>query len=69
MCDIKVGDFWGIKDTDPYWNPKGVSVILAKTQKGVDALKALPNFLLCEITMPRQPLTMPDSWGILMTHC
>lgn len=49
MCDIKVGDFWGIKDTDPYWNPKGVSVILAKTQKGVDALKALPNFLLCEI--------------------
>lgn len=49
MCDIKVGDFWGIKDSDPYWNPKGVSVILAKTQKGVDTLQALPNFLLCEI--------------------
>ena len=49
MCDIKVGDFWGIKDTDPYWNPKGVSVIRAKTQKGVDILEALPNFLLCEI--------------------
>jgi len=48
-CDIKVGDFWGIKDTDPYWNPKGVSVILAKTQKGVDALESLSNFKLCEI--------------------
>lgn len=49
MCDIKVGDFWGIKDTDPYWNPKGVSVILAKTQKGNEVLKTLPDFLLSEI--------------------
>lgn len=49
MCDIKVGDFWGIKDTDPYWNPKGVSVILAKTQKGLEALKTLTDFLLIEI--------------------
>lgn len=49
MCDIKVGDFWGIKNTDPYWNPQGVSVILAKTQKGVEALEGLPDFLLCEI--------------------
>ena len=49
MCDIKVGDFWGIKITDPFWNPKGVSVILAKTQKGLNALKQLPNFYLCEI--------------------
>ena len=49
MCDIKVGDFWGIKSSDPYWNSRGVSVIMAKTQKGDDALKALPNFLLYEI--------------------
>lgn len=49
MCDIKVGDFWGIKGTDPYWNPKGVSVILAKTQKGIDALRSLPNFMLYDI--------------------
>ena len=49
MCDIKVGDFWGIKDSDPYWNPKGVSVILAKTHKGIEALETLSNFLLCEI--------------------
>lgn len=49
MCDIKVGDFWGIKNSDTYWNPKCVSVILAKTQKGIDALESLPDFLLCEI--------------------
>ena len=49
MCDIKVGDFWGIKDSDPYWNPKGVSVILAKTHKGIEALETLSNFLLYEI--------------------
>lgn len=48
-CDIKVGDFWGIKDTDPYWNPKGVSVILTKTQRGVDALESLEDFNLYEI--------------------
>lgn len=48
-CDIKVGDFWGIKDTDPFWNPKGVSVILAKTQKGISTLTALKEFNLYEI--------------------
>ena len=46
--DVKVGDFWGIKDTDPFWNPNGVSVILAKTQKGVSALEGLNEFKLYE---------------------
>ena len=45
---MKVGDFWGIKDTDPFWNPNGVSVILAKTQKGVSALEGLNEFKLYE---------------------
>lgn len=48
-CDIKVGDFWGIKDTDPFWNPKGVSAILAKTHRGVEALESLNEFNLYEI--------------------
>ena len=48
-CDIKVGDFWGIKNTDPFWNPKGVSVILAKTQKGLFALDTLDEFNLYEV--------------------
>lgn len=48
-CDIKVGDFWGIKDTDPFWNPNGVSVILVKTEKGSQALKKLDDFKLYEV--------------------
>lgn len=39
--DIRVGDFWGIKDSDPYWNPNGVSCIFVRTQKGMDALQIL----------------------------
>lgn len=39
--DIRVGDFWGIKDSDPYWNPNGVSCIFVRTQKGMDALQLL----------------------------
>lgn len=48
-CDIKVGDFWGVKDTDPFWNPNGVSVILAKTQQGKVALEKLSDFKLYEV--------------------
>lgn len=48
-CDIKIGDFWGIKESDPYWNPKGVSVILTKNQKGIAAIESLDDFKLFEI--------------------
>lgn len=39
--DIRVGDFWGIKDTDPYWNPNGVSCIFLRTKVGIEILKLL----------------------------
>lgn len=39
--DIRVGDFWGIKDTDEFWNPNGVSGIYVRTEKGLDAVKRL----------------------------
>lgn len=48
MADIKIGDFWGIKDTDDFWNPQGVSVIMVKTKKGLDALARLDEFKLFE---------------------
>jgi coenzyme F420-reducing hydrogenase beta subunit len=41
--DIRVGDFWGIKETDEYWNPNGVSCIFVRTEKGKDLLKMLPG--------------------------
>lgn len=39
--DIRVGDFWGIKETDEFWNPNGVSGIYVRTQKGLDVVKEL----------------------------
>lgn len=42
--DIRVGDFWGIKDTDEFWNPKGVSGIYVRTDKGLDAVLQLKDY-------------------------
>lgn len=63
-CDIKVGDFWGIKPTDPFWNPKGVSVILAKTEKGDMALQELIDFKLYEIDYERATI---NNHGFMQT--
>ena len=42
--DIRVGDFWGIKDTDEFWNPKGVSSIFVRTVKGHEAVLQLKDY-------------------------
>ena len=49
--DIRTGDFWGIKRTDEYWNPRGVSCIFARTEKGTKVLNELKNqdFALFEV--------------------
>lgn len=39
--DIRVGDFWGIKDSDEFWNPNGVSGIYVRTKKGLRAVHEL----------------------------
>lgn len=39
--DIRVGDFWGIKKTDSYWNPDGVSCIFVRTEHGEKAIHIL----------------------------
>ncbi len=39
--DIRIGDFWGIHDTDPYWNADGVCCIFARTEKGMAAIRQL----------------------------
>lgn len=31
--DFRVGDFWGIKPSDPFWNKEGVSCVIAATEK------------------------------------
>lgn len=47
VADIRIGDFWGIKQTDPYWNPKGVSVIYVRSDKGVLYLNQLKQNGFC----------------------
>lgn len=39
--DIRIGDFWGIKKTDPYWNRNGVSCIFVRSEKGMNAVNRL----------------------------
>lgn len=39
--DIRVGDFWGIKKADAYWNRNGVSCIFIRTEKGAEAMEAI----------------------------
>ena len=40
-ADFRVGDFWGVKDTDAFWNEKGVSCILVRTARGESILEEL----------------------------
>lgn len=42
--DIRVGDYWGIKKTDLFWNPMGVSSIFVRTQKGLNIINELKNY-------------------------
>ena len=50
--DFRVGDFWGIKPEDPFWNEKGVSCIFVRTEKAEHYLDTLAEagFRLYETT-------------------
>lgn len=50
--DIRTGDFWGIKQSDVFFNPRGVSCIFSRTEKGNEILQELKNndFLLKEVS-------------------
>lgn len=43
LADLRIGDFWGIKKQDKYWNKDGVSCIFARTSKGLDAIESMKN--------------------------
>lgn len=53
FADIRIGDFWGIKQKDDFWNKKGVSAILVKTTKGLTAIENINNFNIFETTFDR----------------
>lgn len=44
VADIRIGDFWGIKQSDPYWNPNGVSVIYVRSEKGINYMNQLKQY-------------------------
>lgn len=37
--DVMLGDFWGASEKDEYWNEKGVSLVIAETEKGENFIK------------------------------
>lgn len=41
--DLRIGDFWGANPKDEFWNPDGISLILARTEKGKNLVKKLAN--------------------------
>lgn len=58
-ADIMVGDFWGVTERDPFWNPKGVSVVFAETEKGDQAVKALQGVKLFPTTFEKAVANNP----------
>ena len=46
--DIMIGDYWGAKPGDPFWNDNGVSVIFVHNNKGQVYLDSLENIRLFE---------------------
>lgn len=51
--DLTIGDFWGTTENDSFWNPAGVSAILAHTEKGDAFLKSTPNIQLFDASVQR----------------
>lgn len=51
--DLMVGDFWGATEEDEFWNPCGVSLIFAETEKGDAFLRAAPGLRLFPTTFER----------------
>ena len=51
--DLMLGDFWGATEQDPFWNEKGVSCILAHTEKGDTFLRDTADLRLFDTTFQK----------------
>ncbi len=51
--DIMLGDFWGAKKEDPFWNDNGVSVVLVHSKKGLDFINSTDGIALFETSLER----------------
>lgn len=43
-----IGDFWGAKDTDVFWNSDGISAILVRNEQADKFLKSVHSLVLFE---------------------
>ncbi|MBQ7357068.1 MAG: Coenzyme F420 hydrogenase/dehydrogenase, beta subunit C-terminal domain [Clostridia bacterium] len=41
VADFRVGDFWGIKEQDEFWNKRGVCCIFVRSERGLSMLERL----------------------------
>lgn len=64
-ADITLGDFWGLKDTDSRFNPRGVSAIIVHTQKGEELLTDLDGFILHEADLEQIKAGNPRLYSCL----
>lgn len=46
VADVTLGDYWGSKKEDAFYNKKGVSLVITHTEKGESLLKSLPEVAL-----------------------
>lgn len=53
MGDIMIGDFWGTRKEDIFWNEKGVSAIFVQTDKGEKFLQQIKGIKLFKTTFDR----------------
>ena len=52
-ADIMLGDFWGAKEEDEYWNKYGVSSVFAETDKGNQFLNSAPGIVLFPVSFEK----------------
>jgi coenzyme F420-reducing hydrogenase beta subunit len=48
-ADLKIGDLWGAKKGNGYWNPNGMSCVLSLTDKGTKIMELLSDSFYSEV--------------------
>lgn len=64
--DLTIGDFWGIDVIDPsLYTSKGISKLVANSEKGEKYFKSLNNFEYKQYTLEESIFNNPPSWTML----
>ena len=63
--DLMIGDFWGAKDTDVFWNSDGISAILVRNERADKFLKSVHSLVLFEENYER---VVPNNKRIILPN-